>query len=61
MMFQAAEPNARVNIFESFYRHDEALIARFYAGTLTPLDMLTVLGRGAAAVPTLKAIRAALG
>ncbi len=61
MMFKAAEPNERVKIFESFYQHEEALIARFYAGTLTPFDMLTVLRRGATTVPPLKAIRAAMG
>ena len=60
MLFRAAMPDERVKIFESFYRHDEALIARFYAGTLTGFDMLTVLRRGATTVPALKAIRAAL-
>ncbi len=61
MMFRAANPDERVKIFESFYQHDEALIARFYAGTLTGFDMLTVLRRGASTVPALKAIRAAFG
>lgn len=61
MLFRGAKPDERVKIFESFYQHDEALIARFYAGTLTPLDMLTVLKRGASTVPPLRAIRAAFG
>ena len=61
MLFRAAKPDERVKIFESFYGHDEPLIARFYAGTLNGFDMLTVLKRGASSVPAMKAIRAALG
>ncbi len=61
MLFRGAKPEERVKVFESFYQHDEGLIARFYAGTLTPFDMLAVLKRGAPTVPPLRAIRAALG
>lgn len=61
MLFKGAAPEARVKIFESFYRHDEALIARFYAGRLTRWDVLQVLARGAPTVPGLQAIRAAMG
>ena len=61
MLFRGADPQARVKIFESFYGHDDALIARFYAGTLTWGDKLTVLRRGAPTVPAFRAMRAALG
>ncbi len=60
MLFRGAEPEARVRIFDSFYRHDEATIARFYAGTLTAFDKLKVLARGAPTVPGPRAVRAAL-
>lgn len=61
MLFRGADPQARVKIFESFYRHDDALIGRFYAGRLTAWDKLRVLARGAPAVPGRRAVRAALG
>ncbi|MBL8920805.1 MAG: lycopene beta-cyclase CrtY [Myxococcaceae bacterium] len=61
MLFKGAEPEQRVRIFESFYRHDEALIGRFYAGALTRWDVLKVLARGAPTVPGPRAVRAALG
>lgn len=61
MLFKGAPPAERLKIFESFYRHDDALIARFYAGTLTIGDKLKVLARGAPTVPTMPAVRAALG
>lgn len=60
MLFRGAEPDARVRIFESFYQHDEELIARFYAGRLTRWDILRVLARGAPTVPGPRAVRAAL-
>jgi lycopene beta-cyclase len=60
MLFRGAVPDERVKIFDSFYRHDEATIARFYAGTLTFGDMIKVLQRGAPTVPALRAMRAAL-
>ncbi len=60
MLFRGAVPSQRVKIFDSFYGHDEATIARFYAGTLTMGDMFQVLSRGATTVPAGRAIRAAL-
>jgi lycopene beta-cyclase len=60
MLFLAAAPEQRVGVFSSFYRHEEALIERFYAGGLRPGDMLNVIARGSTTVPALKAIRAAL-
>lgn len=60
MLFLGAKPDERVRIFESFYRHEEELVARFYAGSLTRFDVLKVLARGAPTVPGLRAIRAAL-
>lgn len=59
MLFRGAEPEERVRIFESFYQHDEPLIARFYAGRLTSWDILKVLARGAPTVPGSRAVRAA--
>ncbi|MEW5740936.1 MAG: lycopene beta-cyclase CrtY [Myxococcota bacterium] len=60
MLFRGAEPEARLKIFESFYRHEDALIGRFYAGQLTVLDKLKVLARGAPTVPGARAVKAAL-
>lgn len=61
MLFRGAVPDERVRIFESFYKHDEALIGRFYAGRLTSWDIVKVLARGAPTVPGPRAMRAALG
>ena len=61
MLFLGALPDERVKIFEAFYRHDEALIARFYAGHLTPFDILRVLAGGSRTVPGPRAFRAAFG
>lgn len=60
MLFRGAAASERVRIFESFYRHDEALIARFYAAQLGFLDVLTVLARGSTTVPGHRALKAAL-
>jgi lycopene beta-cyclase len=59
MLFRGAVPDERVKIFTSFYKHDEALIGRFYAGRLTAVDKLKVLVRGAPTVPGPRAVRAA--
>ncbi|MFZ5441280.1 MAG: lycopene beta-cyclase CrtY [Myxococcota bacterium] len=59
MLFRGAEPEARVKIFDSFYRHREATIARFYAGRLNALDMAAILARGSRTVPGLRAMSAA--
>lgn len=61
MLFLGAAPEERVRIFDAFYRHPEALVARFYRGGLTALDVLRVLATGARTVPGPRAMRAALG
>ncbi len=60
MLFLAAKPAQRVGVFSSFYRHDESVIERFYAGALRVTDVLQVLARGSGTVPALAAMRAAL-
>ena len=60
MLFRGALPDERVKIFDSFYRHADETIARFYAGTLTMGDMLKVLARGSRTVPAGRAMRAAM-
>lgn len=60
MLFLAAEPSERVRVFASFYRHDEDVIERFYAGALRFSDVLAVLRRGSSTVPVLRAAAAAL-
>ena len=57
MLFTAARPHERVRIFQHFYRLDEALVARFYAGKLTSFDKMRIL-TGKPPVPISKAIRA---
>ncbi len=42
-LFRAAAPEQRVRVLEQFYRRSPALIARFYAATLTPFDCVRVL------------------
>ena len=56
MLFRAAAPRQRVQVFQHFYRLDEALVARFYAGRLTMLDKLRILS-GKPPVPLLKALK----
>jgi lycopene beta-cyclase len=43
MLFLAAEPSQRYRILERFYRLDEALVARFYAGASTLFDKARIL------------------
>lgn len=43
LLFRAAAPEARTRVLEQFYRRSPGLIARFYAGTLTPFDRVRVL------------------
>jgi lycopene beta-cyclase len=59
MLFDAAEPGQRYRVFEHFYRLPPDLIARFYAGTPTPLDRLRILS-GRPPVPVGAAIKALL-
>lgn len=56
MLFKASRPEERVRIFQHFYRLDEALVARFYAGRLTALDKVRILS-GKPTVPLLKALK----
>ena len=57
---EAAEPAARYRILERFYRLDEKLIARFYAGQSRPTDRARVL-MGKPPVPIGRAIQALRG
>lgn len=57
MLFRAAKPDLRYRIFERFYRLDEGLIERFYAGNSTRADRARVLC-GKPPVPVSKAIYA---
>jgi len=43
MLFRAADPPARYRLLQHFYRLDEALIARFYAGRSTFFDRARIL------------------
>jgi lycopene beta-cyclase len=43
MLFYAALPDRRYTVLERFYSHPEALIARFYMGTLRVRDKLRIL------------------
>lgn len=57
MLFRAAEPSQRYRVLEHFYRLDEGLIGRFYAGRLTALDKIRILS-GRPPVSVGRAIRA---
>jgi len=56
MLFRAARPDERYRVLERFYGLPEALIGRFYAATLTPLDKLRLLS-GKPPVPIGAALR----
>ncbi|NCP14186.1 MAG: lycopene beta-cyclase CrtY [Sphingomonadales bacterium] len=57
MLFEAAEPEKRVVVFEHFYALRGALVERFYAGRSTWSDRLRILtGKPPVAIP--RAIRA---
>ena len=43
MLFLAAEPAQRYRLLERFYRLDEGLVSRFYAGTSTLFDKARIL------------------
>lgn len=55
MMFKAGKPEKRYKTLEHTYGKDESLIARFYAGTTTKRDQLTLLS-GRPPVPITKAL-----
>jgi lycopene beta-cyclase len=57
MLFRAAEPAERYRVLEHFYRLDEGLIGRFYAGCLTRFDKLRILS-GRPPVPIGRALGA---
>lgn len=57
MLFQAAEPARRVDIFERFYALPEPLVQRFYAGRSTMADKVRILV-GKPPVPIARAIGA---
>ena len=59
MLFHAAKPEQRHQIFAHFYRLPPGLIARFYAGSLTLTDQARILS-GRPPVPVGAAIRALL-
>jgi lycopene beta-cyclase len=56
MLFRAARPERRVQVFERFYGLGEGLIGRFYAAQLGPLDRARLLA-GRPPVPVLSALR----
>ena len=56
LMFRAASPPERYKVLESFYRREDPLIARFYAGRLNTMDRLRMFS-GTPPVPIAKAIR----
>ena len=60
MMFRGAKPTERVRIFSSFYKHDEGVIARFYAGKLSFTDKLIAMRGGVGTMPAFDALKAAL-
>lgn len=45
LLFRAVPPDGRFKLLHSFYQRPEALISRFYAGRLTPVDRLRLLSR----------------
>jgi lycopene beta-cyclase len=55
LLFRAALPAARLRVLEQFYRRSPDLIARFYAGTLTPFDRVRLLS-GRPPVSVLRAL-----
>lgn len=59
MLFLGVEPETRIKVFESFYRNNDGLVGRFYAGRLNPLDKLQILVRGAPTAPGKRAVQAA--
>jgi len=60
MLFRAAQPAERYRVLERFYRLDEGLVARFYAGHSTRLDKARILA-GRPPVPIHRALMAMAG
>ena len=59
MLFGAARPEERVKVFNHFYRLDDSLVERFYAGRLTPFDKVRILS-GKPPIPIFRAVKAIL-
>lgn len=59
MLFLAGRPERRWQVMQRFYRLNQGLIARFYAGQLTLIDMARIL-TGKPPVPVGEALRAVL-
>lgn len=59
MLFLAGRPEQRWQVMQRFYRLDDGLIARFYAGQLRLTDMARIL-TGKPPVPVGEAVQAAL-
>ncbi len=59
MLFLAARPEQRVQIFTHFYRLDERLVSRFYAGKLTLTDKIRILV-GKPPIPIFRALKVIL-
>lgn len=59
MLFLAGRPERRWQVMQRFYQLDDGLIARFYAGRLTPVDMARIL-TGKPPVPVGEALLAVL-
>ncbi|MET3761026.1 lycopene beta-cyclase CrtY [Sphingomonas sp. UYEF23] len=57
MLFRAAEPEERYRVLERFYRLDQRLVRRFYAGRSTMMDKARIL-TGKPPVPISRALRA---
>jgi len=60
MLFHAATPAERYRVLQRFYRLDESLIARFYAGCSTTWDKARIVA-GRPPVPIGRALKAAAG
>jgi lycopene beta-cyclase len=60
MLFHAAIPEERYRVLERFYRLDESLVARFYAGRSTLLDKARIVA-GKPPVPIGRAIQSIAG
>jgi lycopene beta-cyclase len=58
MLFLAGRPDQRWSVMQRFYHLRAPLIARFYAGTLNPLDKLRLVS-GKPPVPVMEAMAAA--
>lgn len=59
MLFLAGRPERRWQVMQRFYQLNQGLIARFYAGQLTLIDMARIL-TGKPPVPVGEALRAVL-